>query len=206
MTDSTEPSAPIQTQTDAVTPAQEGDSKVASTPPEAIDPVAKEGEAQATPEVAPEKYEAFKLPEGFKLEGDRLEKLHSLAKESGWTQARAQSAVDTFCADIASSQQAAHAAQVEAWGAQLKSDPEIGGANYEGNLQTAGKAVAKFGGPDMVNLLNETGLGNHPVIVKAFLQVGKAISEGDLPGLGGAPPKPAPLTLAEKLYGKSMTA
>jgi len=63
------------------------------------------------------------------------------------------------------------------WTEQARADKEFGGAQLKDNLVIANKALGQFGTPELVSLLKETGLGNHPEIVRAFYRAGKAISE-----------------------------
>ena len=46
---------------------------------------------------APEAYTEFTVPEGYKLEGERLEQTQALFKELGLSQDKAQKLVDKFC-------------------------------------------------------------------------------------------------------------
>ena len=61
------------------------------------------------------------------------------------------------------------------------------GDSYDENLSLALKGIDKFGGPDFKKHLDDTGLGNNPLMVKTFYQIGKAMSEDTLkPGEGGS--------------------
>lgn len=55
------------------------------------------------------------------------------------------------------------------------------GAAFDQRVELANKAVRQFGGDDLIKMLNETGLGNHPALVKTFAEAGKLLSEGTLP-------------------------
>ncbi|MEC7472463.1 MAG: hypothetical protein VX946_03765 [Pseudomonadota bacterium] len=46
------------------------------------------------------------------------------------------------------------------------------------------KAIEKFGSPELRQVLNDSGLGNHPELVKFCHRIGKAISDDSLV-LGG---------------------
>lgn len=68
------------------------------------------------------------------------------------------------------------------WAKQTSDDPEIGGKNLDETKRLAAKALDHFTGPaddknEFRKLLNETGLGNHPVMVRAFRQIGASLSE-----------------------------
>ena len=56
-------------------------------------------------------------------------------------------------------------------------DKEFGGPALAENLSVAKKALDAFGTAELRTLLNESGLGNHPEIVRLFFRAGKAISE-----------------------------
>lgn len=61
---------------------------------------------------------------------------------------------------------------------------EFGNA-YEQNLDMAQQAAKQFGGEELIELLNSTGLGNEPAVIKAFANIGKAISNDEVIGGGG---------------------
>ena len=62
------------------------------------------------------------------------------------------------------------------------------GAAYDQNLQLAKSAVKKFGGDELSDYLNETGLGNDPRLIKAFAAIGRAVSEDEIIGSGHGQP------------------
>jgi hypothetical protein len=145
-----------------------------------------EGE-QAKPEGAPEKYE-FKAPEGQKFDDTVLGAYSEIAKELNLPQDAAQKVLDKVAPVI----QARQAEQIEAvrtaWAESAKTDKEFGGDKLPENLATAKKALDTFGSPELKKLLNESGLGNNPEVIRAFYRAGKAISEDKFVGGKGAPP------------------
>jgi hypothetical protein len=90
-----------------------------------------------------------------------------------------------------------HASQVEAWVNQVKTDKEIGGDALEQNLSHARKAIEVFGSPELKELLDATGLGNHPAIIKFAVAAGKKTLDDKL--VTGAP-KAGESSLAKKLF------
>lgn len=54
------------------------------------------------------------------------------------------------------------------------------GTAFEQRVDTAKKAVKEFGGEELRDYLNETGLGNHPAMVKAFAKIGQNLKEDTL--------------------------
>ena len=83
----------------------------------------------------------------------------------------------------------------EAWWAESLADPALGGGKKEQLSQAvekANQAVARFE-PALKPLLDQSGLGSHPVVLRFLASVGKAMGEPGLV-LGGAnvTPKKAP--------------
>jgi hypothetical protein len=70
------------------------------------------------------------------------------------------------------------------------------------NLAAAKMALDTFGTPELRTLLIETGLGDHPEMIRAFVRAGKAISEDTL-AMGGKKPAGAGKSTAEILYDKN---
>jgi hypothetical protein len=65
----------------------------------------------------------------------------------------------------------------EHWAQEARNDREFGGESLNGNLAVAKRAMDTFGTPELAKLLNESGLGNHPEVIRVFYRAGKAISE-----------------------------
>ena len=87
--------------------------------------------------------------------------------------------------------------QISAWANETRA---LYGAKLEQEITYALRAANTFGGPDLRALLEETGLGNHPVIIRTLSGIGRTISEDACPG--GTPAAPQDKTFAEALYGK----
>ncbi|WP_051018526.1 hypothetical protein [Bartonella queenslandensis] len=56
-------------------------------------------------------------------------------------------------------------------------DEEFGGEKLQENLAIAQKAMGQFGSPELKEFLNQSRLGNHPELIRAFYRVGKNMSE-----------------------------
>lgn len=189
-------------------------------PAAAADPVvdaaaapAAEGAAPAAPEAAkpvvPETYE-FKAPEGVEFDADVLGELTTFAKETGLTQEAAQKVADLGVKQMQKFRQTyeAHVAEtVEGWKQASVSDKEFGGANLQANLAIAKQALETFATPEDRAFLAESGLGNHPAIIRMLYRAGKAISEDGFISGAKAPlgAKTADLETraASKLYGNT---
>lgn len=122
-----------------------------------------------------------KLPEGVEAAPELLEALKGAAKDSASAQALADAYVKVQAAAV-EKQQADHAARVKSWAEELKADPEFGGANFDGNVKAAHRAIVRFGDDGLKNFLNGSGLGNEPSLVRAFARIGKAIAEDSVAG------------------------
>lgn len=149
-----------------------------------------EGEEKPAEKAAPEKYE-FKAPEGVTLDSELLGEFEGIARELNLTQEDAQKAVDIAAKMQAKFQAKQTEVLLEArteWAKQTTADKEIGGTALAANVAVAEKALATFGSPELRALLKETGLGNHPEVVRAFVKVGKAISEDRFVSGGEVPP------------------
>ena len=54
------------------------------------------------------------------------------------------------------------------------------GKNYDGNLDYARRAYAQFASPELSEVLDGTGLGNHPEMIRAFSKIGQMLGEESL--------------------------
>ena len=148
---------------------------------------------------APDKYEAFKAPEGAALDPTVMTEFEAAARELNLPQDAAQKLVDKM-APVMAKQQAAQLEQLRTdWAAASTSDKEFGGEKLAENLGFARKAIDTFGTPELKTMLDQTGLGNHPDVVRFMVRAGKAISE-DRIVTGGAPAS-ANRSAADVLYG-----
>lgn len=185
MTDSTQASAP-ETPTSAAAEVQSGAPAVAPVTEQA--PATPEAPAAATAEApdqpaTPVEYTDFAVPEGLEMDAEVLTNFKGIAKELGITQEAAQKLIDLQASletKRSAAAEQAQAEQAQQWAAQIKADKELGGENYSKTVETAIKAVEQYGSPELRNLLNETGIGNHPELVKFCHRIGKALSEDGL--------------------------
>ena len=143
----------------------------------------------------------FKLPEGVQgFDQPVLDKFTTIAKETKVSPEVAQKFLD-----LAAEQRLAldnnRVEMVKGWAESVKTDKEIGGDKLTENLATAKKAI-DLGPPELKDLLNVSGLGNHPAVVKWAIAVGKALSE-DRFVPGSKAPAGADKTAAQRLYDKT---
>ena len=152
---------------------------------------------QAEKQGAPDKYE-FDAGEGKEFDPAVLEAYSEVAKELNLSNEDAQKLLDK----VAPVMQARQAEQIEAvkegWAEAARTDKEFGGEKLDQNLAVAKKALDAFGSPELKALLNESGLGNNPEVIRFMYRAGKQISEDNL--VGGKAPSGNDKSLADKLY------
>lgn len=123
----------------------------------------------------------FKAPEGMSWDPAAVKVFGEVSREVGLSQDAAQKVLDKIAPVLAERQtqriEELKQQTVASWADQARADKEIGGDKLTANLAIAKKAVERFGSPELSRLLNETGLGNHPELIRAFWKAGQAISE-----------------------------
>lgn len=138
---------------------------------------------------APEKYE-FTAPEGKTYDPAVLESFSGAAKEANLTQDVAQKLIDTMVPALAARQADQLQAIHKGWSDAAASDTEFGGDKLKENLSVARKALDTFATPELRKLLEDTGLGSHPEVLRMLYRTGKAISEDKFVGGTGRGAKP----------------
>lgn len=147
----------------------------------------------------PESYD-FALPEGFELNAEIADEFKAFAKDLKLSQESAQKNVDfgvKLINKFEEQKAAAFEAQRETWRNEIKSDKDFGGAALPENLGYVAKVFDQFA-PDLRELFATTGFGDHPQVFKAFVRIGKAISEDRL--VGGAHQSPGDSAPENVLY------
>lgn len=130
----------------------------------------------------PDKYE-LKLADGALLKPEAIERTAATARSLGLSQESAQKALDFANGEVKTYHEsivADHTARVAKWGEELKANKEIFGANeaeFKKNIELAHRAAKHFGGDDLLKELNASGYGNHPLVVSAFLKMGRLMGE-----------------------------
>lgn len=153
------------------------------------------------PRQDPPSYDNLKLPENCSAAPETLEAFKTLAREINLTEEQAQKLVEyeaSLAARGADEADEEKRQTLERWAEQTRT---LYGAKLEEELSYALRAADAFGGPDFRALLEDTGLGNHPVIIRTLAGIGKAVSEDVFPG--GHPAAPRDKTFSEALYGKN---
>lgn len=143
------------------------------------------------PPGAPEQYADFTTPEGLALNADAVKDFAAFAKEKNLSQEDAQKFVDMGIKAVQAERTAVteQIAKVQKeWAEASQVDKEFGGDKLQENLAVAKKALDTFGTPELSKVLRESGMGNHPEVIRAFYRIGQKIS-GDTFVPGGAKPQ-----------------
>ena len=155
----------------------------------------------APKEGAPEAYE-FKAAEGQTFDPEFLKGYSEVARELNLTQEAAQTMIDKVGPVLAQRQQAQIAQVRNDWAEASKVDAEFGGTKFNENLAIAKQSIDKFATPEFKQMLDDTGLGNHPEWIRYCYRVSKAFSPDNFEGghkEGGAAPNDFN-SMASRLY------
>lgn len=217
----TEPVTVLATEIDKTTPKP-----VEPTPApveiqeQVLDSTKKTVEGQSDEPAPPPKYEPFVTPDDIKLDDQRVGEFtnilseleikgkadHTLIQEFG------QKAVDFHIKEVRNilenrnKQQLADWEKTKTgWKDQFLADPEIGGNRFQTTIDSALTFLRTHGGTqeqqaEFRNLMETSGLGNHPAMIRLLAKAGAAMSEGT--PLAATRPVPQLKSKTETMYGK----
>ncbi len=132
--------------------------------------------------VVPETYD-LKLPDGSPLNAKAIEEVSAFAKEKKLTQDEAQAVLERESARLASyvdAERETLAQKQKEWVETIKNDKELGGEGMNKTIEMAKRVVDRYGSDSLKKALNDSGLGNHPELVRFVSRIGKAMSEDQL--------------------------
>ena len=146
----------------------------------------------------------LELPEGSKLNQSDIDEIAAIARERGLSPDDAKAVLaEREKAYVTHESRAVETMKGERvkWVESVKADKELGGDNLAETQRLSMLAIERFATPTLREKLRETGFGDHPEIVRMWVQIGKAMSE-DKPGVGGGLGKggAGPTDAASKLY------
>ena len=149
----------------------------------------KDGEAGKSKEDGvPDEYKDFNLPDGVELDQVTMDKFKPLAKELELTQDQAQKLVDFYndgAKASADESQTYYSELMTEWQETVRNDKELGGKNFDESLSAARRALDAFATPELYEVFDATGMGNHPEVVRVFARIGKAVKD-DMIRVGNA--------------------
>lgn len=129
----------------------------------------------------PEKAEAYNvtLPEGLQADEKGLGEWKGTFHKLGLSQDQVAGLMDAYFGSPMGNPRMAHESMRSFGESELKR--EWGGA-FKYNLDIAGRAIKRVGGPEVFQLLEASGLNNHPAMVKFWHRIGRDYAEdGSIP-------------------------
>lgn len=187
------------------------------------------GKSQEAPKQEEQGF-ALEVPEGFNMDESQTKEFSDFAKEMGVDQDKAQRMlnrhVESLNESLGRSEKALKETH-EAWASESRNDKEFGGADLTENIVNARKVMNSFSnaatdsdgkpilyqdgamkGQQMTEievLLGQTGMGNHPEMIRIFHRIGKSMSE-DTFVKGSMKPMEKKKSHADIMYGGSHPA
>jgi hypothetical protein len=147
-------------------------------------------QADAKANTVPEKYEV--KVEGFEVKPETLEALSPTFKEMGLTNAQVQKLAEAYAPVMKAQVEAQQKEAIDAWhkqGEDWKAESvKMLGSNAKTDMVFAAKFMDRFGGAEVVGedgkksnelrvLMQETKIGNNPVMLKSIIEAGKLLGE-----------------------------
>jgi hypothetical protein len=183
--------------------------------------VAQPDEGGQTEDPAPPpKYEPFTLPDGVTVDEGKLGEFHAILSElelegkadHAMLQAKGQKLVDFHINEVKNAvtnitelYQKTWEKQKTDWKESVVKDPELGGNRLQTSIDTALNFIRTHGGTseqqqEFRELMESSGLGNHPAVIRLFVNAGRTMSEGK----PMAAPKPIMQSKSrtQTMYGK----
>lgn len=150
---------------------------------------------------AADAYGTLTLPQALEGHEENFASFKQLAAELNLPADTAQKLVEWEAARAADGRQSTEQARADILRKWTEQTKEMFGPAYPRELARALDAAQRFGGDELRQLLDATGLGSHPAVVRAFHQISQQISEDQ--SVGGRARTSTDKTFAEALYGKA---
>ena len=136
---------------------------------------------------APDKYEEYKVPEGYALDPEVKTEADKIFKGLGLNQEQAQSLVDFYTSKTSEAFQApfkAYQEMTDAWRQESESHPDLSGKLGPGKEVSVriSKALDSLGDPKLASdfraQMDLTGAGNHHAFIRVLDSFAKRLTEG----------------------------
>lgn len=142
----------------------------------------REQSAEAEPESqdAPASYD-FKAPDGQPFDPEVIAAYAKVASELKLPQAQAQQLLDKVAPVMRQRQQQVLEAARAEWKQAARDDAEVGKDGFVTSVSIARRTLDRLGTPALRQLLHETGLGDHPEMLRLLRRVGIEIGVPKFP-------------------------
>lgn len=148
----------------------------------------------------------IKFADGLNLPAGLVKDFEGYAKEHKLDAKGAQGAADLASKAVESFAET-HVGQIKdlytKWANDSRGDKDFGGDAFDANMNVANKALDEFGTPELKKVLADTGLGNHPEVIRAFYKMGQLISQDSVATAISASRAGGPKTQAQRMYSGS---
>lgn len=155
--------------------------------PSLLDGGEGEGEPEGAP-TAPEAYEPFDI-EGQQFSEEQVQGFAATARELGLSQENAQKMFASMVPTAREYLMKDLMVKSKEWASLSAKDFEIGGADFEAKRGIASQAYKHYATPELRAILNGSGLGAHPEVVRLFYRIGKTMQQDT--GVTGSASAPA---------------
>lgn len=123
--------------------------------------------------------------DGMEIDPAFIDRYGALAKKYGMDRENAASLLKEAAAVMNRMDAETVGEQARKWQSQSRNDREFGGSAIDANLSVAKRALDTYGTPELKELMETTGMGNHPEVIRFFFRVGKTLMEdGFMPSEG----------------------
>ena len=153
----------------------------------------------------PEDYGDFNFMDGVTPNDAALADFKTLAREFGLSKAKAQKLIDLqnriaregFDAAVKRYDEEVQAI-TDKWEADVRADPELGGAALDDNMRVAKSVFRTLGVPEAFDVIMKNNIGSNPAILRLLYRAGKALGEASF--VHGRNESAAPVSAAKAIY------
>lgn len=121
--------------------------------------------------------------------------------EAGLSKQQAQALAGKWNEHQAAQASAAEEARSKQIDADMTAVKQEWGDKFDANLAVVRKAVNQFAPPELIQMLDQSGLINSPIVTNMFLKIGSAISEDALVSSKKDPSQAGEKSIADRLWG-----
>ena len=145
----------------------------------------KEAEGDEKPALTDDDYQ-FELPEGFVLDDGVKASIVDIAKEANVSPEVANKFVQKH-AELKQAELTQAKETIESWRQETINDPQLGGNYIQQTMKNVNRALSAPGGKEVAEVLKQTGLQNHPAVVRLLNHYGNIAKADSLSGVRSEP-------------------